>query len=148
MKTKQSIEDVLIERMTNLKQLVPTLETCKELKAVGFNIKTHCGYWYGVLMTGGDDFNGYDEQDICAAPLSDELLAVLPATITNSIDTYGLRIKKFDNAWNVSYLGATPYPLYSILDESPPEALAQTYLHLKERNLIWNQPNKALRSMI
>lgn len=114
-----------------------SLPTARKLRENGFRQDTELSHvlaWgkYQIAKT-EKQVEGYDI--FFAAPTSDEILEELPATIIGKVDSipgeHGLIIEKFNSQFDVSYGDFCQREHKELC-----EALADTWLFLKQQNLL------------
>ena len=120
-----------------------TLKTAKRMKELGFSQETDC--WWSKLKN--DKWHVYTKwqignhpelfKDTLSAPISDEILEVLPETIVVSNKIYVLWVNKVDGVWRCGYEEEPNSCLFfQENNKSLPEALGQMFNYLKEKELI------------
>jgi hypothetical protein len=107
----------------NIKDLVPDREICQEAKEKGVEIESF--YKWAEILTGPTLICGEWSDDATPAPLTDEILKVLPERAFSM----PLYIKKFPLGYSVGYS-------YSIENKKLSNALLLLAIKLKEENII------------
>lgn len=127
---------------------VPSLETCKRMKELGWSPRTTCFDWFEVEAYPGDTsggrnfvgesflkFYGKDNDKYrFAAPLLSEILEALP-TYYPKDDTYFLVLSK-NSGWTVEYACRGGDSLVYCEHESSVEAAALLWCKLVEEGII------------
>lgn len=125
-----------------MQSLVPSLETCKKLKELGWEKETYF-YWYNSTLTGWNlspahiDHVQYPER--LYAPTADEI--DLPWSLQNknsirSEDEYYLEIDAFEGEYSADYYQLEYYLFHTEYYPSLAEAMAQVWIKLKEEGYL------------
>lgn len=132
-----------------MKDLVPSLETCKKLQEKGLCGKSVFCYIENERFPEFENqpiFRGnLNESDamlpsiydiIAPAPTTDEILAELPTTINANIYRFQFELLKFDKYYQVQYRCRQGMTEHGIMNPSLPQALADLHLKLKSEGII------------
>ena len=123
-----------------MKELVPSLETCKALREAGFPQETKF-FWCstgvapaGVVLPKEKKDNSRVSFDPIAAPTAEEILRELPIPFIHEGRSLEMFIDRFHELYLVGY--AYLYDDDKPYQKSLSEAAAQMYLYLKKEKLI------------